>query len=185
MKSMNQLLLLGGLAVLASFGTRNLAAQDQPPPGRGNFDPAQFRQRMMDRYKERLEVTSDDEWKVIQDRIEKVTQLQRDLRIGGPGGFGGRRGGPGGPGGDAAQNDNNGPRADRRGMFGGEPNPDAEALQKALDSKASSEELKGKLAKLREMQKDKEAKLAKAQDDLRKVLSVRQEATAVLLGLLK
>src|SRR6266849_2568536 len=106
MNKLNQLLVSGGIAVLVCLSTRHLAAQDQPPP-RGNFDPAQFRQRMMDRYKERLEVTSDDEWKLIQDRIEKVTQLQRDLRIGGPGGPGGRRG-PGGPGGgDAAQTGNN------------------------------------------------------------------------------
>ena len=70
-------------------------------------------------------------------------------------------------------------------MFGGEPNPDAEALQKALDSKASADELKSKMAKLRDNLKDKETKLAKAQDELRKVLSVRQEATAVLMGLLK
>ncbi len=182
MKRLNQFLVSGGIAALVCLSTRNLAAQDQPAP-RGNFDPTQFRQRMMDRYKERLEVTSDDECKVIQDRIEKVTQLQRDLRIGGPGGPGGRRG-PGG--GDAAQTGTNGgPPADRRGFFGGEPNPDVEALQKALDSKASSDELKAKLAKLRDVQKDKETKLVKAQDDLRKVLSVRQEATAVLLGLLK
>ena len=38
---------------------------------------------------------------------------------------------------------------------------------------------------VRESLKDREAKLTKAQDELRKVLSVRQEATAVLMGLLK
>ena len=54
-----------------------------------------------------------------------------------------------------------------------------------MDAKASSEELKGKLAKVRATLKVKEANLAKAQDELRKVLSVRQEATAVLIGLLK
>src|SRR5258708_19275429 len=95
MKRLNHLLVSGGIAALVCLSNRDLAAQDQPPP-RGYFDPAQFRQRMMDRYKERLEVTSDNEWKVIQDRIEKVRQLQRDLRIGGPCGPGGRRGPPGG-----------------------------------------------------------------------------------------
>src|SRR5260370_35482946 len=82
MKRLNQFLVSSGIAALVCLSNRDLAAQDQPPP-RGNFDPAQFRQRMLDRYKERLEVTSDDEWKLIQDRIEKGTQLQRDLRIGG------------------------------------------------------------------------------------------------------
>ena len=60
-----------------------------------------------------------------------------------------------------------------------------EALQKAVESKAPADELKAKLAKLREARKEKEAALEKAQEDLRKVLSVRQEAAAVLAGLLK
>jgi hypothetical protein len=58
-------------------------------------------------------------------------------------------------------------------------------LQKAIESKAPADELKAKLAKLREARKEKEAALEKAQEDLRKVLSVRQEAAAVLAGLLK
>lgn len=181
MKRLNQLLFMGGVAVLLALSTSSANAQDQQRPGRGNrgsgrggdFDPSQFRQRMMDRYKEALEVTKDDEWKLISERIEKVTTLQREVRVGGgPGGFR-RRGGDSG--GDNA----------RPNPFGGEPNPDLEALQKALDSKASPDEIKSKLAKLRESQKKKEADLAKAQDDLRKVLSARQEATAVVMGLLK
>ncbi|MCI0537448.1 MAG: hypothetical protein L0Z50_19710, partial [Verrucomicrobiales bacterium] len=71
------------------------------------------------------------------------------------------------------------------GGFRGEQLPEAEALQKAIDTKSSSDEIKQKLAKLREARKEKEAKLEKAQEDLRKVLSVRQEGSAVLLGLLK
>ena len=171
---------MAGMATVLTFSTGKVAAQN-----RGNFGPEQMRQRMMERYKERLEVTNDDEWKLISDRIEKVMAAQRETRIGGFGfgGPGGRRG-PGG--GDTAQADyGNGGRRNRGGMFGGEPNPDAEALQKSLDSKASADELKLKMAKLRDNLKEKEAKLAKAQDELRKVLSVRQEATAVLMGLLK
>ena len=75
-----------------------------------------------------------------------------------------------------------------RGGGGGErgnPGPEAEALQKAIEAKAPADELKSKLAKLREARKVKEANLEKAQEDLRKVLSVRQEAAAVLAGLLK
>ena len=45
--------------------------------------------------------------------------------------------------------------------------------------------MKAKLTKFREARKDKEAKLAKAQEDLKKVLSVKQEAAAVLMGLLQ
>jgi hypothetical protein len=54
-----------------------------------------------------------------------------------------------------------------------------------LRPKASADEIKGKLAKFREARKTKEANLEKAQDELRKVLSARQEASAVLTGLLK
>ena len=70
-------------------------------------------------------------------------------------------------------------------MRGGEPSPEAEELQKAIESNASKDELKAKLTKFREARKDKEAKLAKAQEDLKKVLSVKQEAAAVLNGLLQ
>lgn len=194
MKILKQMLAVGAAAVVLGLGTGNVAAQQGGPGGRGNFDPEQFRQRMMERYKERLEVTNEDEWKLIGERIEKVTNAQRDARMGGFGGFGGGRGGRrgGAPGGDAAQAPAPAPAPDaanaagrNRGGFGGEPSPEADALQKAIDAKASPEELKTKLAKLRDSQKDKDAKLAKAQEDLRAVLTVRQEANAVLLGLLK
>ena len=192
MKILKQMLAVGAAAVVLGLGTGNSVAQDGGP-GRGNFDPEQFRQRMMERYKERLEVTNIDEWKLIQERIEKVTTAQRDARSGGFGGFGGGRGGRrgGGAGGDtapapaAAAAADAGATARNRGGFGGEASPDADALQKAIDAKASPEELKTKLAKLRDSQKEKEAKLVKAQEDLRAVLTVRQEATAVLMGLLK
>jgi hypothetical protein len=182
MNKLNQMLLLASAALALCLGTGRLAAQDQQPPqrqGRGNFDPEQARQRMMDRYKEQLEVKDDAEWKLISDRIEKVTTARREVGFGGGGGFGrGGRGGPGGPGGG-------GQAAGGRGAFGGEPSPEAQALQKAIEAKAPADELKSKLAKLREARKVKEANLEKAQEDLRKVLSVRQEAAAVLAGLLK
>jgi len=179
MKKLNRLVLMAGVAALLA-----VSGSKTPAQGRGNFDPEQMRQRMLERYKERLEVKSDDEWKIISERIEKVMTAQRDAR-GAFGGFGGgRRGGPGGGDNATADNTNNGGRRNRGG-FGGEPSPEAEALQKAIDDKASNDDLKAKLAKVRESQKEKEAKLAKAQDELRKVLSVRQEANAVLAGLLK
>ena len=58
-------------------------------------------------------------------------------------------------------------------------------LQKAIDANASKDELKAKLAKFREARKQKEAKLQQAQEELRKVLSIKQEAAAVLNGLLQ
>ena len=169
---------MAGVAAVLALGGNKALAQ-----GRGNFDPEQMRQRMLERFKERLEVKSDDEWKIISERIEKVMTAQRETRMAGFGGFGGGR--RGGGGGDNAGGDtnNNGGRRNRGG--GGESSPEVEALQKAIDDKASNDDIKTKLAKVRDSQKDKEAKLVKAQDELRKVLSVRQEATAVLMGLLK
>jgi len=171
MKNPNQMLALASVAAALSLGSGNLTAQERP--GRGNFDPEQMRQRMMERYRERLEVKSDEEWKAIQPLVQKVSDARREAAVGGFAALGGGRGGGGGGGGGG------------RGAFGPEPSPEADALQKAIESNASADEVKSKLAKLREARKQKEANLEKAQEDLRKVLSVRQEASAVLLGLLK
>jgi hypothetical protein len=146
--------------------------------GRGNFDPEQMRQRMMERYKEVLEVKTDDEWKVIEPRIQKITDARREVNSGAMRGmFGGRRPPGGDNQGDQAQNA-------RRRAFGGEPSAAATALQKSIDSKDSAETIKTKLAALREEHKQKQANLEKAQEDLKKILNVRQEAAAVLAGLL-
>jgi hypothetical protein len=173
MKKPNQLLALAGAAVLLLAGVSQVSAQqNQQRPGRGNFDPAQFRQRMMDRYKEDLQVSNDAEWKVIEARIDKVLEARRDIGFGGfggRGGRGGRGGGPGGPGGAG------GPQAD----------PDVTALREAIDSNAPADQIKAKLAKVQAARKAKEEKLEAAQADLRKVLSVRQEAAAYLAGLLR
>lgn len=150
-------------------------------PAQGNFDPAQFRERQMERYRERIEVKSDEDWKKLEPLIGKVMDAQRDARMGmGFGGFGGRggRGGGDGGGGNANQSGN-------RNRGGGQTSPEVTELQKALDAKAPTDEVKAKVAKLREARKAKEAALDKAQEELRKALSPRQEAGAVLAGLLK
>ena len=178
MKILNRILALAGVTTLLAVGTSSAVAQ-----GRGNFDPEQMRVRMMERYRETFEVKEDAEWKLIEGRITKVTDARREMGggrgFGGPGGPGGRRGG----GGDAAAGADQG--ADRRRSFFGEPSPEADALQKALEAKAPADEIKTKLAKYRESQKAKQANLEKAQAELRLVLSVKQEANAVLMGLLQ
>lgn len=137
---------------------------------------------MIDRYKERMEVTDDAEWKLISAAIGKVFDAQRDLmsdRMRGM--FGGRRNrGGNGDTSSTSSSDN----ANRRSRFG-TPSQEAEDLQKAIDSKAPADEIKAKLAKLREANATKEANLAKAQDELKALLTSRQEAVAVLGGLLK
>ena len=156
------------IAALSFLGIGILSAQNQSAPG--DFDPAQQRQRMMDRYREQLEVKDEAEWKIIVDRITKINENRRfggGRGLGGPGG-----GGPGGPGGGGG------------GGFNRPSDPNAEALQKAIESKASAEEVKAKLAQLRAARKEAEAKRLQAQEELRVLLSVRQEAIAVQLGLL-
>ena len=130
----------------------------------------------MERYRERIEVKSDEDWKKLEPLIGKVMDAQRDARMGmGFGGRGGRDGAGGG----------NGNQAGNRNRAGGQSSPEVKELQKALDDKAPTEEVKAKLAKVRDARKAKEAALDKAQEELRKALSPRQEAGAVLAGLLK
>jgi len=177
--------MLAGATALLSLGVGQsvLAQQDNPPPGggrpgRGNFDPAQFRERMMERMKEQLEVTDDAEWKALEPLVSNVMEARRATMAGmGRGMFGGGRRGGGG--------DNNGGDQQRRGgPFGQTPSPEAEALQKAIDAKAPKAEVKAALDKFVAYRKAKQAELEKAQDELRKVLTSRQEAIATLDGLL-
>jgi len=136
-----------------------------------------MRQRMMDNYKEQLEVTDDTEWKAIQPLIQGVTDARMAVGFGGRGMMGrGQR-----PGGDTAPADQG--QRQRRGP-GGQANPDAEALQKAIDAKASKAEIKVALQKYVDSRKAKQGELEAAQAKLRGVLTPRQEAIATLLGLL-
>jgi len=186
MQAITRFLTLATLASSLVATPAALAQQErQGPPNRGNFDPEQMRARMAERYREQLEITSDDEWKVIESRINKVVEARRNAGSGrgGPMAFGGQRPGRGG---DDAQSRGDGQNANpQRGNRGfGPSSPEAEELQKALEAKASPDEIKAKLAKYREARKARQAALAKAQDELRQVLSVRQEASAVLMGIL-
>jgi hypothetical protein len=177
-------------ATLISIPTTLLAQNQQNRQNRqnrGNVDPAQAQQRMMERYREQLGVTNDDEWKAIEGRVQKVLDARREVGFGGMGrGMMMGRGGRGGGGGGAA-NDNAtagaGQGGGRRGG-GRQLSPAAQELQQAIEAKAPTDEIKTKLAKYREDRQQKEANLQKAQDDLKKVLNSRQEATAVLMGLL-
>ena len=128
--------------------------------------------------RERLEVKDDTEWKALEPLIQKVMDARRDTMSGLGRGMFGRGGRPGGDNGG----DNGG--GNRRGPFGGTPSPEADALDKAIEAKATNAELKAAVAKVQEARKAKQADLEKAQADLRKVLSTRQEAIATSSGLL-
>ena len=170
-------------AVLLASGIVQANAQDNPGPppgGRGSFDPAQFQQRRLERIKEQMEITDDTEWKAMEPLVQKVMDARMATMAGiGRGMFGGPRRGGGNNPGDQAQG-----QGQRRGGMFGTPSPEAEALQKAIDAKAPKAEIKAALAKYVESRKVKQAELEKAQDELRKVLTTRQEAIATLDGLL-
>jgi hypothetical protein len=142
--------------------------------GGGGFqqmDPTQRQQMMMDRYKEQLGFTNDTDWSAVQPLVQKVADAQQEaLRARFAGAFRrGRNGGGGGGGG---------------GGFNAPTDPDREALQQAVDNNAPAGQVKAALDKYRAAQKAKQAKLESAQADLKKVLSQKQEAAAVLAGLL-
>ena len=167
------------IAVLAMSAT-GAFAQGQGQ-GRGNFDPAQFQQRAMERIKEQLGAT-DDEWKVIQPKVEKVMTAQRESRSGGFGfgGFGGGgRGGAGGGGGGGG-----GGGADRQPTTAvGKASQD---LRTTLEDKnAAPETISKKLATLREAREKARKDVADAQKDLKEILTQRQEAVLVINGMLE
>jgi len=180
-----QLLAASGMVAFLFFGAGNVFAQNDNGGGngggpggpggmgRGNWDPAQMQQRMMDGIKDQLGFTNDTDWSAVQPLVQKVMDARRDMGAGAGMArmFGrGNRGGGGGGG---------------RGFFGGTPSPEAEALQKAVDDNAPASQIKDLLAKYQASQKDKQAKLAAAQENLRAVLTTKQEAQATLFGLLQ
>lgn len=181
---MNKLALLAAVALAVGGLTPPATAQEQKDKGRGGWNPDEMRARMTERVRELLEVKNEDEWKLIQVRIEKATEAQREVRglNGDPRMLFSRSGDqPGGaPGADQGGRTRSSPS-----IFGGTPNPDAEAFSKAVQNKAPTDELKQRMARVREARKAAEAKYDKAADDLRQVLTVRQEATLVAIGLLK
>lgn len=140
-------------------GARNFGGDRGPGGPGGNFDPAQFQQRMLEMTRKSLNLTNDEEWTAIQPLIQNVMDARRAV------GFGGM--GPGG-----------------RSRPGAQFSSEQQALQSALDAGAPVAQIKDALAKCRAARKDKQAALATAQASLESVLNTKQEAQAVLLGLL-
>jgi len=152
----------------------NAGQRRQRGGGGGNFDPAQFQQRMMDNIRDQLNFTNDTDWNAVQPLVQKVFDARRDVGFGGMRGmFGRNRNGQGGQGGG------------RGGMFGGQPSPEQEALQNALDADAPAGQIKDLLAKYKASQQAKQKKLEDAQDALKAVLSSKQEAQAYMMGLVR
>jgi hypothetical protein len=194
MKLKTMSIILGVAAALCLCGGNLLAQDDKhagpggPPPEdrgtggpavrfTGNIDLAQFQHRLIEQTRTNLSVTNDEEWSVIQPLIQKVMDARRKVVVNGGGMV--MRMGIGGLG---------GPPPGERGGYGPLAGDEQKALQRALDDKAPVGQVKDSLAKYRaarqEEQAKLQAKLEAAQADLKNVLSVRQEAQAVLMGLL-
>jgi hypothetical protein len=149
----------------------NAGGQYSPAPRarRGGYS----QEDMLASLRKRMAVTDDAEWSLISARITAVLELRRSAGGGfGGGGFGGRGGGASGGGDDAA-------RPARAST------PEMDALRTAVTNDLTDAEIKARLARLRDARKQNEAKLDKARADLQAVLTVRQEAVAVLAGLLQ
>ena len=154
-----------------------LFAQQGPPGGNpggpgGLPDFQQIRKQMSDRLKQQLG-SSDDEWKVVEPKIEKVFILQADTSgraIGMSLLFGfnisAMMAGP-----DAAPSDVQKAASD--------------LYETLSNTSASPSEIKVKFAAFTAAKTKAKANLAKAQEDLRSVLTSRQEAQLVLLGMLE
>ena len=173
------ILSLGALVAGLVLSTVDVTAQGRAQRGGfggGNFDPELMRQRMAQMMKERLSAT-DEEWKVIEPRLMTVQEKQRANmggRFGGMmGAFGGRGRGADRQGGDRPD------RPQRPGM------EEIQALREALEaSDTPVSELKAKMKAVRELRKKNEAELKEAREKLREVLTTRQEATCLMMGLL-
>lgn len=162
------------VGVLAVFAAGIGLAQDAQHADRGQrrrWDPAQMRARMLERVKETLQC-SDEEWTVLQPRLEKVMTLSREASAGG-----GRRmlfGRRSSGGGDAQ------PREPQNAV-----EKTAQDLQQTLDNKeATADQIKAKLTALREAREKVKQDLAKAKAELRELVTQRQEAMLVLMGTL-
>jgi len=172
-KSIVSFVVLGFLAVL-------LVGQLQSQQRQGRMNREEMQKRMLERMKEDLQVT-DKEWTVIEPRLTKVWTLSRQTRMGDMR-FSGR--------GARGQDGNRGQRSGegQTAQTAREQTPMekiVESLRTALEDKTTKpDEIKEKLTALREAREKARQELAKAQQQLQEVLTSRQEAQLVLMGML-
>ncbi len=163
---------VGVLAAAALIWTGISMAQERG----GRWDPERMRQMMMERMQESLGA-ADEEWQVIGPRLEKVMTLSRRTRGGRAMGAlfgGGRRGGPTRP-------DEGGPEQEQSAV-----EKAAEQLQSVLEGEAAeAARIKQALSAYRAAREEAHQELAKAQQELKEVLTVKQEAQLVLFGMLQ
>lgn len=172
MKRTSLLAILSAALLVFILGRENAAAQNFP-----NFDPQQIQQmikqvqqRFLTSLRDQMEVTNDTEWNAMEPLLNKVVQAETESMISGMGGMGmirmfmGNRGG-------------NIPSL-------GQSDPEGDALQKLLDDGAPTRQIRDALARYNDARKRKADELTRNREQLRKILTPRQEAILVLSGLL-
>lgn len=129
--------------------------------------PADVQARSLERLREKLDVPDETEWTLIAERVAKIEEIRRTLWTSAANIRGAA------PGGDKSK---------RNGASSA--NPERDALRAAVSDNLPDAEIKSRLARAHDIHRQNEAKLAKAQAELRAILSIRQEAVAVMAGLL-
>ena len=160
-------------------GAGNLWAQAESSGSKSaTSDKHKARSRMLEHYRARLEVADDGEWRVIQERIESILRAEHDLQVAVAAGRHKSHSSKS----SAGRAVSSGHSKHSLSFDGAE---DIQALQQLVQEKAPAKEIKPRLAQVREVLKAREERLANAREELRAVLSSRQEAIAVLSGLLR
>lgn len=131
-------------------------------PARTNLTEAES--RGLEKLREFMEVTDDAEWEIIAARVIKVGETRAAVWTASP-----------------ALRNNPTAGGDKRSAAA---HPEQDALRSALKDRLPDAEIKARQARAHEIYQENQAKLARAQDELRAVLTVRQEAIAVMAGLL-
>ena len=140
------------------------------------LNPNQVLDHAVDSFQDQLEL-SDAEWAVVRPLVKDVIVKQNALltetaSVGVVASLGSARGA-----GVLAA-------APARIQHASDSTPEAAALRGAIESGVASQDLKPKLVEFRSARTKQEAELKTARENLRKVLSLRREAEAVLAGLL-
>lgn len=166
-------------------GDQEAGGQMQRGQGRTQMDQAERQQQMIQRYQELLGM-SDEEWAVIGPYVLKVSSLSSSSSTRGSAMrtlMGNRRNtSQEEDGQDTAQNQDRAQRTRETSQ----QDENLEALETLLeDENATTDEIKAKLSNLRKARQADKQELAVAQKELRELLTLRQEAMLVVMGLLE
>jgi len=166
--------LLIAVLTLPALAQNPPAPQPGPGPGGFNFDPAAMRERITARFKTALDC-SDEEWKLIEPKLIKIFLLRLDAS-----GFSGMV--IAGARGNIASFVR--PFLDPNAMPS-QVEEQAAALQELIaNNETSNAAYTNALAQLRKAREKAKTDLEAAQKNLAELLTVRQEAALVQLGLL-